>query len=106
MAYKDPEKQRAYAREWMKRNPQKAREAMRRWRQRNPDLRRERNRLYKRAAQLRTSGANCRNGGAAFARTAEQPVQLRRIIACLLPEEARTSLTTSCPRAAVATEGN
>jgi 5-methylcytosine-specific restriction endonuclease McrA len=53
MAYKDPERQRAYAREWMKRNAEKAREAMRRWRQRNPDLRRERNRRYKRAAQLR-----------------------------------------------------
>ena len=53
MAYKDPERQRAYAREWMKRNPEKAREAMRRWRQRNPELRRERNRQYKRAAQLR-----------------------------------------------------
>jgi 5-methylcytosine-specific restriction endonuclease McrA len=53
MAYKDPERQRAYAREWMKRNPEKAREAMRRWRERNPELGRERNRRYKRAAQLR-----------------------------------------------------
>jgi 5-methylcytosine-specific restriction endonuclease McrA len=53
VAYKDPERQRAYARAWMKRNPEKAREAMRRWRQRNPELRRERNRQYKRAAQLR-----------------------------------------------------
>lgn len=53
MSYKDPERQRAYAREWMKRNAEKAREAMRRWRQRNPELRRERNRRYKRAAQLR-----------------------------------------------------
>ena len=33
MPYADPEKRRAYAREWMKRNPDKAREAMRRWRQ-------------------------------------------------------------------------
>ena len=53
VAYKNPERQRAYAREWMKRNPEKAREAMQRWRARNPDLRRERNRRYKRAAQLR-----------------------------------------------------
>jgi 5-methylcytosine-specific restriction endonuclease McrA len=53
VAYKDPERQRAYAREWMKRNAVKAREAMRRWRARNPELRRERNRRYKRAAQLR-----------------------------------------------------
>jgi 5-methylcytosine-specific restriction endonuclease McrA len=53
MAYKDPERQRAYAREWMKRNPEKAREAMRRWRARNPELRRERDRRYKRAAHLR-----------------------------------------------------
>ena len=53
VAYKDPERGRAYGREWMKRNPEKAREAMRRWRARNPELRRERNRRYKRAAQLR-----------------------------------------------------
>jgi 5-methylcytosine-specific restriction endonuclease McrA len=55
VAYKDPERQRAYAREWLKRNPEKARDAMRRWRERNPGLRRERNRRYKRAAQLRNS---------------------------------------------------
>ena len=30
MAYKDPERQRAYAREWLKRYPEKAREAARR----------------------------------------------------------------------------
>jgi len=53
VAYKDPERGRAYGREWMKRNPEKARQAMRRWRARNPELRRERNRQYKRAAQLR-----------------------------------------------------
>lgn len=53
MAYKDPERQRAYAREWLKRNPEKAREAVHRWRVRNPELRRERNRRYKRAARLR-----------------------------------------------------
>src|SRR5712692_7615177 len=32
MPYSDPERRRAYGREWMKRNPEKAREAMRRWR--------------------------------------------------------------------------
>ena len=53
VAYKDPERQRAYAREWMRRNPEKAREAMQRWRARNPEVRRERNRRYKRVAQLR-----------------------------------------------------
>jgi len=53
VAYKDPERQRVYAREWLKRNPEKARDAVRRWRKRNPELRRERNRRYKRAAQLR-----------------------------------------------------
>jgi 5-methylcytosine-specific restriction endonuclease McrA len=53
MAYKDPERQRAYARAWLKRNPEKAREAMRRWRARNPELLRERRRTYRRAARLR-----------------------------------------------------
>src|SRR6266498_2737106 len=53
MAYKDPERQRAYAREWLKRNPEKAREAMRRWRARHPELLRERRRNYRRAARLR-----------------------------------------------------
>src|SRR4026208_955828 len=38
MPYADPEKRRAYGREWMKRNPEKARAGMRRWRQRHPDL--------------------------------------------------------------------
>lgn len=37
MPYKDPEKRRAYGREWIRRNPEKAREAMRRWRRRHPD---------------------------------------------------------------------
>ena len=53
MAYKDPERQKAYALEWLKRNPQKARDAVRRWRERNPELTRERRRQYRRAAYLR-----------------------------------------------------
>lgn len=53
MAYKDPERQKAYAREWLKRNPDKARAAMRRWRARHPELLRERRRKYRRAARLR-----------------------------------------------------
>ena len=53
MPYKDPERQRAYARDWIKRNAEKAREAMRRWRARNPELRRARNREYKRTAYER-----------------------------------------------------
>ncbi|TMC30028.1 MAG: HNH endonuclease [Chloroflexi bacterium] len=53
MAYKDPERGRAYGREWMKRNPEKAREAMRRWRARNPELNRVRDREYRRAAHAR-----------------------------------------------------
>lgn len=53
VAYKDPERGRAYGREWMRRNPKKARAAMRRWRERNPELRRARNREYKRAAYRR-----------------------------------------------------
>ena len=46
MAYKDPERQKAYAREWLKRNPQKAREATRRWNKTHPDQRRAAKRLY------------------------------------------------------------
>lgn len=46
MAYKDPEKRRAYGREWMRQNPEKAREAMRRWRERHPEERRARKRVY------------------------------------------------------------
>lgn len=38
MPYADPEKRRAYGREWMKRNSEKAREGMRRWRQRHPEV--------------------------------------------------------------------
>jgi hypothetical protein len=38
MPYADPEKRRAYGREWMKRNPEKARAGMRRWRQRHPEI--------------------------------------------------------------------
>jgi 5-methylcytosine-specific restriction endonuclease McrA len=53
MAYKDPEQQRAYAREWLKRNPQKASDAVRQWRERHPELNRERRRTYRRAAYLR-----------------------------------------------------
>jgi 5-methylcytosine-specific restriction endonuclease McrA len=46
VAYKDPERQRAYAREWLKRNPEKAREAVRRWNKAHPDRRRAAKRLY------------------------------------------------------------
>ena len=38
MPYADPEKRRAYGREWMRRNPEKARAGMRRWRQRHPEI--------------------------------------------------------------------
>jgi 5-methylcytosine-specific restriction endonuclease McrA len=46
MAYKDPERQRAYAREWLKRNAQKARDAVRRWNKAHPEQRRAAKRLY------------------------------------------------------------
>src|SRR5258706_1975529 len=46
MPYKDPERQRAYAREWIKRNAQKARDAVRRWRIAHPDEHNAKNRLY------------------------------------------------------------
>jgi len=44
--YKDPEDQRRYALEWLKRNPQKARDAVRRWRIAHPDEHAAKNRLY------------------------------------------------------------
>ena len=46
MAYKDPEDQRRYAREWLKRNPDKAREAVRRWRIAHLHEHSAKNRLY------------------------------------------------------------
>ena len=46
MPYSDPEKRRAYGREWMKLNAQKAREAMRRWRERHRDAHRAENAAY------------------------------------------------------------
>jgi 5-methylcytosine-specific restriction endonuclease McrA len=46
VAYKDPERQRAYAREWLKRNPEKARDAVRRWNKSHPEHRRAAKRLY------------------------------------------------------------
>lgn len=46
VAYKDPEQQRAYAREWLKRNRQKARDAARRWSKSHPEQRRAAKRLY------------------------------------------------------------
>ena len=46
MPFKDPERRREYAREWIRRNPERAREAMRRWRQRHPDEHNEDTRAY------------------------------------------------------------
>ena len=46
VAYKDPETQRAYAREWIKRNPEKARIAMRKWRRNHRDKSNANRRLY------------------------------------------------------------
>ena len=46
MPYKDADRRREYAREWMRTNPAKAREAMRRWRQRHPSEHAASNRLY------------------------------------------------------------
>ena len=41
VAHKDPERQKAYAREWLKRFPEKARAAARKWNHANPEKRRE-----------------------------------------------------------------
>lgn len=46
MPYKNPEDQRRYAREWLKRYPQKARDAVRRWRIAHPEEHSAKNRLY------------------------------------------------------------
>lgn len=44
MAYKDPERQKAYALEWLKRYPEKARAAAKKWNHANPEKRREQKR--------------------------------------------------------------
>jgi len=44
--YSDPEKRRAYGRDWMRRNADKARAAMQRWRERHPDAHRAENARY------------------------------------------------------------
>ncbi len=46
MPYSDPDKRRAYGREWMQRNPEKARQAMRLWRQQHPEEHRAELRAY------------------------------------------------------------
>jgi 5-methylcytosine-specific restriction endonuclease McrA len=46
VAYKDPERQRQYARDWLKRNADKARAAVRRWRIAHPEDHNAKNRLY------------------------------------------------------------
>ena len=44
--YKDPERRRQYAKDWIRNNPEKAREAMQRWRERHPDAHRAEVRAY------------------------------------------------------------
>lgn len=44
VAYKDPERQKAYALEWLKRYPEKARAAAKKWNHANPEKRREQKR--------------------------------------------------------------
>ena len=44
MTYRDPERQKAYARQWLKRHPEKARAAAKKWNHANPDKRREQKR--------------------------------------------------------------
>lgn len=87
MAYKDPERQRAYAREWMKRNAEKAREAMRRWRARNPELLRERRRKYRRAARLR-DGAKLNAQRAAYLASHPEVKRAKEFRARLAAEDA------------------
>lgn len=54
MPYKDPEKRRAYGRDWMRQNLDRARAAMQRWRARHPE-RREKKRAEDRAHYARYS---------------------------------------------------
>ena len=44
MAYRDPERQKEYAREWLKRFPEKARAAAKKWNHAHPEMRREQKR--------------------------------------------------------------
>jgi 5-methylcytosine-specific restriction endonuclease McrA len=44
--HSDPDRRRAYGREWIRRNPDKARDAMRRWRQRHPEEHNAESRAY------------------------------------------------------------
>src|SRR2546430_17144183 len=46
MPYKDVDRRREYAREWIRANPAKAREAMRRWPERHPSEHAASNRAY------------------------------------------------------------
>ena len=46
MPHKDPERRRAYARDWIRHNPDRARAAMRRWRERHPTEHNEDSRAY------------------------------------------------------------
>jgi len=63
--YADPERRRAYGRDWIRRNAEKARAAMRRWRQRHPDQHAAEGRAYyarnKKRLDLRNSAYNRAN---------------------------------------------
>ena len=56
MAYKDPERQKAYARAWLKRFPEKAREAAKRWNRAHPEARLAQHRKD-RAKRARVTGS-------------------------------------------------
>lgn len=56
VAYKDPERQKAYALEWLKRYPEKAREAAKRWNRGHPEARRAQHRKD-RAKRARVAGS-------------------------------------------------
>lgn len=79
--------ERAYARDWLKRNAQKARDAVRRWRERNPELNRERRRKYRRTAYLRNAAKINAQKAAYLAshpevkRAKEQAYRARRVAA-------------------------
>src|SRR5256885_10896465 len=70
MPYQDPERRRAYGREWMRRNDDKARAAMKRWRDRHPEAHRDENAAYykRHAARLKARIAEYHRANPAIVR--------------------------------------
>ena len=91
MPYSDPEKRRAYGRQWIKQNADKAREAMRRWRERHPDVHRAENAAYyaRHAERLKQRIAAYHRANPAVVRAKSQKHRALRLAAdgAFTPEE-------------------